>query len=284
MAAAAETVEKLRPHERALLGAGLVAGLGIAVLPIYWMLLTSLRESASVMQWPPRLLPDFSEFSLWAYAEVVTRSPLASWFTNSILIATIATVATVIISATAGYALSRTRTRAGMTMGYAILVSKMLPATLLVLPFYIMFFRVGLLNTIYAPILGNISFTVPFATWMMKSFFDGIPRELEEAAVMDGASPFRAFWEIILPLTLPGLAAVTLYSFILSWNDYVFAKTFLAGGEMTTLAVGATHFLTESEMAWNKVMATAAMASLPIMVIFFLLERYFVAGTTQGVH
>jgi multiple sugar transport system permease protein len=279
-----DAVERYRPSERVLQGVALVAILGVAMLPIYWMVLVSLRDSAAVLIWPPSLLPDFATFSLWAYVDVVTKSPVASWFANSVIIASVSTVLTVFIASTAGYALSRTQTRVGATMGYAILVSKMLPGTLLVLPFYIMFFRIGLLNTVYAPILGNVSFTVPFATWMMKNFFDGIPRELEEAAMIDGASPLRAFSTIILPLTLPGLAAVTLYSFILSWNDYIFAKTFLSGGDMTTIAVGATHFLTEVEMAWSKVMATAVIASLPVMVLFFLLERHFVAGTTQGVH
>lgn len=279
-----DAFERRRPATRALQTAALTAIIGIAALPLYWMIITSLRDNSAVLVWPPALLPDISKLSFSAYLDVITTSPLTTWFSISIQISAISTLLTVFVAVTAGYALSRSRNRAGLTMGYAILISKMLPATLLVLPFYIMFHRLGILNTIYAPIPGNVSFTVPFATWMMKSFYDGIPRELEEAASIDGAPPLRTFFQIILPLTPPGLAAVTLYSFILSWNDYVFAKTFLAGGEMTTIAVGATHFLTEAEMAWNKVMATAVIASLPVMIIFFLLERHFISGTTQGVH
>lgn len=269
---------------RAGRGAALIGFIGLAALPIYWMLLTSLRDRAVTMVWPPSLLPDLPTLSLAAYVDLFANTPLPKWFLNSMVIASASTVGTVLIAATAGYALSRARGPGSRTMGYAILVSKMLPSTLLVVPFYVMFHRAGLLNTLHAPILGNMSFAVPFATWMMKSFFDGIPRELEEAAMVDGATPLRAFRQIVLPLTLPGLAAVTLYTFIVSWNDYVFARTFLAGGEMTTIAVGATHFLSETEMAWNKVMATAVLACLPVTVIFFLLERHFVAGATQGNH
>lgn len=265
-------------------GAVLAGGIGAALLPLYWMLLTSLRDQSVTMVWPPRLLPDFERLSLSSYLEVILTTPMPKWFFNSLAIATLSTLSTVFIAACAGYALSRARTSGGRLMGYAILVSKMLPATLLVVPFYVMFHRAGLLNSIYAPVLGNMSFAVPFATWMMKSFFDGIPYELEQAALTDGASHWKAFHQIVLPLTLRGLAAVTFYTFIVSWNDYIFARTFLAGGEMTTMAVGATHFLSETEMAWNKVMATAVMASLPVAVVFLALERHFVSGMTQGHH
>lgn len=266
-------------------GSALVIGcVGIALLPVYWMVLTSLRDRSVTMVWPPRLLPQAGELSFGAYRDVLTTTPVATWFWNSLAIASASTLGTILIAVTAGYALSRSRTRSGRTMGYAILVSKMLPATLLVVPFYVMFHRAGLLNTLWAPILGNMSFAVPFATWMMKSFFDGIPKELEEAAMVDGASAFKAFREAVLPLTLPGLAAVTFYTFIVSWNDYIFARTFLAGGEMTTLAVGATQFLSETEMAWNRVMATAVLASLPVAAVFLVLERFFVSGLTQGHH
>ncbi|MCG6113821.1 MAG: carbohydrate ABC transporter permease [Mesorhizobium sp.] len=280
----AEEAQSLPVAGRLAGGAVIVAAIGAAIFPLYWMLLTSLRHQSVTMVWPPRLLPDFQQLGLSSYVEVIFTTPMPKWFLNSVAIASLSTLATVFIAACAGYALSRSRNVGGRTMGYAILVSKMLPATLLVVPFYVMFHRMGLLNTLYAPVLGNMSFAVPFATWMMKSFFDGIPYELEQAALTDGSSHWQAFYQIVLPLTLPGLAAVTFYTFIVSWNDYIFARTFLAGGEMTTMAVGATQFLSETEMAWNKVMATAVMASLPVAVVFLALERHFVSGITQGHH
>lgn len=260
----------------------IIGALGVALFPIYWMVVTSLRERAVTMVWPPRLLPDFGELSVATYVEVLTTTPVPKWFMNSLAIASLSTVGTLLVAVTAGYAISRSRNAVGLATGYAILVSKMLPATLLVVPFYVMFHRAGLLNTIYAPVLGNMSFAVPFATWMMKGFFDGIPLQIEEAAQVDGATPLRALVLVVLPLTLPALAAITFYTFIVSWNDYIFARTFLAGGEDTTMAVGATQFLSETEMAWNKVMATAALASLPVGALFLFLERYFVSGLTQG--
>lgn len=265
-------------------GAVVIGAIGLALFPIYWMVLTSLRDRAVTMVWPPQLLPRASELSLMSYWQVLTTTPAPAWFWNSLIIASASTLGVLLIATTAGYALSRARGGPGRAMGYAILVSKMLPATLLVVPFYVMFHRAGLLNSLAAPILGNMSFAAPFATWMMKSFYDGIPPELEEAAMVDGASAMRAFRDVVLPLTLPGLAAVTFYAFIVSWNDFIFARTFLAGGEMTTMAVGATQFLSETEMAWNRVMATAVLASLPVAAVFLALERFFVSGMTQGHH
>lgn len=265
-------------------GAVLAAALGVAIFPLYWMVLVSLSDNAVTMAWPPRILPDLDAMSLSGYRAVLWDTPVRQWLFNTAAIALGTTAGTLLVATTAGYALSRARSRFGRSMGYAILVSKMLPATLLVVPFYVMFHQAGLLNTLWAPILGNMSFAIPFATWMMKSVFDGIPATLEDAAVVDGASPLEAFVQVVLPLTLPGLAAVTFYTFVVSWNDYVFARTFLAGGEMSTLSVGATLFLSETEMAWNKVMATAALASLPVAVVFIALERFFVSGLVQGHH
>ena len=265
-------------------GAVVIGAIGLALFPVYWMALTSLRDRAVTMVWPPQVLPRGSDLSLAAYWQVLTTTPAPTWFWNSLVIASASTLGVLLVATTAGYALSRARGGPGRAMGYAILVSKMLPATLLVVPFYVMFHRAGLLNSLAAPILGNMSFAAPFATWMMKSFYDGIPPELEEAAMVDGASALRAFRDVVLPLTLPGLAAVTFYAFIVSWNDFIFARTFLAGGEMTTMAVGATQFLSETEMAWNRVMATAVLASLPVAAVFLALERFFVSGMTQGHH
>jgi multiple sugar transport system permease protein len=129
-----------------------------------------------------------------------------------------------------------------------------------------------------------MSFAVPFATWMMKAFFDGVPVEIEEAALVDGSGIIHALLTVILPATLPAIAAVCVYVFIVSWNDFIFARTFLPGGEMTTIAVASTQFLSNVQPAWNKVMVVATIAAMPVLVFFFFLERYFVSGLTRGHH
>jgi multiple sugar transport system permease protein len=172
----------------------------------------------------------------------------------------------VVVATLAGYALSRSRRPWTTAMGYFVLVSKMLPATLLVMPLYIIFHDLGLLSgrlSLVTAILANMSFAVPFATWMMKAFFDAVPVEIEEAALVDGSGILNALVTVILPATLPAIAAVCVYVFIVSWNDFIFARTFLPGGEMTTIAVAATQFLSDVQPAWNKVMVVATIAAMP---------------------
>jgi len=133
-------------------------------------------------------------------------------------------------------------------------------------------------------VLANLAFATPFATWMMKGFFDAIPPAIEEAALIDGCGHLGALVRVALPLVLPGTAAVALYAFITAWNDFLFARTFLPGGADTTLTVGATQFLSETEMEWNRVMAVALLATLPVAAIFLWLQRHFVGGLARGHH
>ena len=265
----------------------LAAFVALALLPIYWMVVTALRPSQVVMAWPPHLLPSVTELTLEPTLSVLGNSPIGTWLANAIIIAVATTVLTVVVATLAGYALSRSRRPWTTAMGYLVLVSKLLPATLLVMPLYIIFHDLGLLSgrlSLISAILANMSFAVPFATWMMKAFFDGVPIEIEEAALVDGSGILRALATVILPATLPAIAAVCVYVFIVSWNDFIFARTFLPGGDMTTIAVASTQFLSNVEPAWNKVMVVATIAAMPVLVFFFFLERYFVSGLTRGHH
>lgn len=271
----------------ALRGISLALFAFIAFLPVYWMTLSAFRPNSVVMQWPPAFLPDPGTFSLEAMRALFTGTPIVSWLTTSLVVTAGSTLLTVFIATLAGYALSRSRSRFTGLAGYAILIAKMLPGTLLIVPLYILFYRAGLLNgpqAVIAVILANCSFAVPFATWMMKAFFDGIPKEIEEAALIDGCSPLTAMAKTVLPAAAPALAAVTIYVFIVAWNDFLFARTFLPGGETMTIAAASTQFLGEVEMAWNKVMAVALLAAAPVFVMFLILQRYFVAGLTGGHH
>lgn len=280
-------MSRMPPLARAAIMILLAGFLALALLPIYWMVLTAFRPSSAVMAWPPRLLPDPAELTVEPLLTLLSGAPVGGWLWNSLAIALTSTLLTVIVATLAGYALSRSRRRATRTMGYLVLVAKMLPGTLLVVPLYVIFHSAGLLEgrlSLLAVILANMSFAVPFATWMMKAFFDGIPVEIEEAALVDGSSVGGAMLGIVLPACAPALAAVTIYVFIVSWNDFIFARTFLPGGDATTIAVASTHFLGEVEMAWNKVMTVAMLAALPVLIVFFLLERHFVAGLVRGHH
>lgn len=259
----------------------------VAVLPVYWMTLSAFRRNSAVMAWPPRLWPDPGGLSLEGMRTLFAEAPVASWLSTSVLVTCGSTLLTVTLATLAGYALSRSRHGLTLTAGYAILVAKMLPGTLLIVPLYVMFYRAGLLGgpqAIVAVVLANCSFAAPFATWMMKAYFDGIPREIEEAAMLDGCSLPGAMVRTVLPAGAPALAAVTIYVFIVAWNDFLYARTFLPGGELMTIAAASTQFLGEVSMAWNKVMAVALMAAAPVIFVFVVLERHFVAGLTGGHH
>ncbi|PZW41078.1 carbohydrate ABC transporter membrane protein 2 (CUT1 family) [Humitalea rosea] len=269
---------------RAGMGLALAAMVGVALLPVYWMVLTALREKSATMVWPPRLLPDVSELSLATLLGVLTETPALRWAWMSVCVAVPGTLAIVAVSTLAGYALSRAQGGVARGMGSVILVAKMLPSTLLVVPLYVMFHRAGLLGGPLGVVLANLAFATPFATWMMKGFFDSIPPAIEEAALIDGCGPLGALWRVVLPLALPGTAAVALYAFIITWNDFLFARSFLPGGADTTLTVGATQFLSETEMEWNRVMAVSLLAALPVAGVFLWLQRHFIGGLTQGHH
>lgn len=271
----------------ALRGLVLAAFAAVAVIPVYWMAISAFRPNAVVMQWPPAVLPSASSFSLEAMRALFLQTPVLSWLGTSLVVTLGSTLLTVTIAVLAGYALSRSRSRLTGLAGHAILIAKMLPGTLLIVPLYVMFFEAGLLGgrqAVVAVILANCSFAAPFATWMMKAFFDGIPKEIEEAALIDGCSPLTAMLKTVLPAAAPALAAVTIYVFIVAWNDFLFARTFLPGGETMTIAAASTQFLGEVEMAWNKVMAVALIAAAPVFAMFLILERHFVAGLTGGTH
>lgn len=266
---------------------GILASSLLALLPLYWMVLSAFRSNQAVMQWPPTIWPDPSGLSLDAMRTLFSDTPVLTWLTVSVVIAAGSTVLTVAVATLAGYALSRSRSRLTGGAGYVILIAKMLPGTLLIIPLYIMFFRAGLLNgpqSMVAVILANCSFAAPFATWMMKAYFDGIPKEIEEAALIDGCRPLGAMVKTVLPAAMPALAAVTIYVFIVAWNDFMFARTFLPGGDTMTISAASTQFLGEVEMAWNKVMAVALLAAAPVFVVFLVLERHFSAGLTGGNH
>jgi multiple sugar transport system permease protein len=256
--------------------------LSTALFPIYWMLITALRPKSVTMVWPPLLLPDPSALSLTTITTVIHDTPVLGWAWNSLLIAVLTTLAVIFVSTLAGYALSRAQGGAARGLGTVILVAKMLPSTLLVVPLYVMFHRAGLLGGPVAVVLANLAFAAPFATWMMKGFFDSIPPMIEEAALLDGCGHLGALRRVALPLAMPGIAAVALYAFIIAWNDFLFARAFLPGGANTTLTVGATQFLSETEMEWNRVMAVSLLATLPVGALFLWLQRHFVSGLTRG--
>lgn len=260
------------------------AMLALALLPSYWMLVTSLRADAALAAWPPRFLPRWDELTLDAYRAVLGQARSWAWLGNSLLITLASLASTLVIAVPAAYALSRSDGAAPVALGAMIFASKLLPATILLTPLYVMARGFGLLNTPAAVVFGNLSFAVPLATFVLKGYFDAIPRAIDEAATIDGASRMRVLVSIVLPNALPAVLAVAIYVFIVSWNDFIFARTFLAGGNATTITVGATMFMGEYETRWNQLMAISCLATLPSLGFFLLLQRHLTRGLASMAH
>jgi multiple sugar transport system permease protein len=254
----------------------------IVLFPIYWMALTSVMPSELTRSRTPVLLPRLSALSLDAFATILARKPVLTWLANSVIVTVAATFISLIIATLAGYSLSRFKSRAQQGAGFALLVSKMLPASLIVIPFFIAFSTFGLIDSRWGLILANAAVGVPFATWLMKGFFDGIPREIELAAMLDGCNGAQAVWYVVLPLARPGLAASGIYLAIVTWSDFVFGRTLVTNPDLWVLNVGMQSFLGEYLVDWSSLMAVGIISLAPVFVLFLLLEPFLVSGMTQG--
>jgi multiple sugar transport system permease protein len=259
----------------------LVIGTLIVLLfPLYWMFVTAIRPGNELLSYPPRFFPGDGSFDVFRH--ILTETKIFRWFLNSSLV-TVATIAVAVpVSSLAGYALSRFRYAGVQETGYLLLVARMLPGSLLIIPLYVIFARLGLVNNYLALVIANTTFIVPFGAWMMKGFFDSIPRDLEDAAMIDGASAFRALISVVLPLSLPGLAATTIYCAILTWGEFVFAATLLSGESRWTGPIGIASFNQQYQVQWNDIMAASLLFIIPVILLFAFLERFLVQGIAAG--
>lgn len=262
--------------------AAAVACAAVALFPLYWIAMTSLLPTSAILSRDPPLLPSPELLDASAYAGVILRKPLLRWIGNSMAV-TLGTLAlTMTAAALAGYSLSRFRTAAQRAMGFALLASKMMPAALVAIPFFVMFTRTGLAGTKLGLVLANSAAAVPFATWLLKGFFDAIPRELDEAARIDGCTEIGAFLRIVLPLAAPGLSAGAAYVAIVTWSDLVFARTLTSRPEDWLVTVGLQSFTGEYLVDWASLMAAATISVVPMLLLFVLVQPFLMRGMTQG--
>lgn len=261
--------------------AGLAIVCGILLFPIYWLFVTALSTLAEIRQLPPSFWPAEPQWN--TFTKVASERPILLWLWNSTLAAIGAVGLSMVVSVFAGYSLSRFSLRGGRSLGLFILTAKMLPATLLVIPLFGIFRSIGLIGSLWSLVLAHATLIIPFTTWMLKGYFDTIPRELEQAAMVDGCSPLGAMFRVVLPVATPGLAATALYAFVLSWADYAYARTFLTNAQGSwTANLGITTMKGEYVTDWNEISAAAVFIALPILIIYLFLERYLVGGLTAG--
>ncbi|MEA4907076.1 MAG: carbohydrate ABC transporter permease [Chloroflexi bacterium] len=252
----------------------------VTIFPLYWIAVTSLKTIPETYLWPPTFWP--KELTFEGYSKVWTYSNFAKMFLNSVIVAVSSTVLSVVLASLAAYGFSRFKFKGHKIVLFFFLFTQMVPAILLLLPYFIMMRKLGLINSYTALILAYTSFSLPFCTWMLKGFFDSIPTDIDEAAMIDGCGRFQTLIEVILPLALPGIAATTLFGFLVAWNHYLFAMGLTTTPEMYTLPVGIAALNGEFRVAWNELMAGAIIASLPALVLYLLLQKWFVKGLTAG--
>lgn len=253
----------------------------VLLFPIYWMVITALQPRTNLRQFPPQLFPDDPQWGV--FRDLLAHQPFGLWMWNTTLVAVGTMILSLSVSVLAAYALSRHRLRGGPSLGLFILASKMLPGTLLVIPLFVIFRQVGLVGSLWSVVLAQSTLVIPFATWMLKGYFDTIPPEMEQAALVDGCSPFGTIWRIVLPVAAPGLAATALYAFVLSWSDFLYARTFLTTSQSKwTLNMGIATLKGEFTTDWNVIMAASLMASVPIIIVYLFLERHLVGGLASG--
>jgi len=259
-----------------------VVTVAVVLFPVYWIFVTSVLPSSLVLSRQPPLVPPLDSMSFAAYAEVLRRRPVLTWLMNSTIVVVGSVTLSLVISALAGYSLSRFQSPAQRVAGGTLLLSKMLPGSLIVIPFFVMFTTIKLIDSLFGLILANVAVGVPFATWMMKGFFDTLPRELEQAAAIDGCSPLQALWYVILPLAKPGLAACGIYLAIVAWSEFVFARTLVTQPNNWVVTVGLQSFVGEYLVDWPALMAAGVVSLLPMFFLFVLLEPFLVSGLTSG--
>lgn len=252
----------------------------VVIFPFYWMVNTSLKPMSEVFKSPPAFYP--STLSFAGYVNIWATRLMGRFFLNSTIISVGSTLLAMALSALAAYGFSRFRLRWEQSLILILLLTQMLPGTLLIIPYFQLMAKLRLINSYVSLILAYVSFALPFSTWMLVGFFRSIPLELDEAAMVDGCTRVSAFWRVILPLSVPGLVAVGIFTFLLAWNAYVFALVLTTDPKMFPLSVGIANMLGEYQVAWNEMMAGAVLATLPVFILYGFLERYLVQGITAG--
>ena len=252
----------------------------IAVFPISRILTISLRPTDQLLSRSLAVIPDGA--TLENYRALLFDTPFLRWLGNSLLVAGVVTITGVALASTAGYALSRHRFKGRKAALSGILVTQMFPATMLLLPLYIVLIELGLINSYLGIVVIYSATALPFCVWQMKGYYDTIPASLEEAARIDGATPWQAFYRVILPLAAPALVITALFSFMSAWNEYVVAAVVLQDAEMFTMPVGLKLFQGSMSTQWGLYAAGSLLVSLPVIALFLVLSRYLISGLTLG--
>ncbi len=266
--------------QRALVHAVLIVVTLLTLYPILQIIGISLRPGDQLYSTSLRLIPEGA--SLKAYRVILFEKPFLLWLKNSLIVSLSVTLIGVALAATSGYAFSRFRFpghRIGLT---SFLITQMFPATMLLLPLYLLLQKLNLLNSLMGLMIIYVTTALPFCVWTMKGYYDSIPRDLEEAALIDGLTPMGAFVRIVLPLSLPALTITALFSFMAAWSEFIVARVVLSNQKLFTLPLGLEALAGTFQTEWANYAAGSVLVSIPVVALFLLLNRFLVSGLTLG--
>ena len=265
---------------RFLVYVGLLVGLVFTLFPVFWIFISSVKTNTEVFAYPPSFIPD--NFTLSAYINIFNDEDKLRFFFNSYFIAIIVTILTLLISILSGYSFSRFDFKLKRILNLSIISTQTIPPITLLIPYFGIVVTFKIFDTYLALILTYLVFTIPYATLMMTSYFNTLPKELDDAVLMDGGSSFTALCRVIIPISLPGIVATCVYTFLLCWNEFLFALTLTKSYEMRTVPIGIQLLMGQHAYEWNEMMAMSIIGTVPILCLYLFAQKYFLAGLTSG--
>ena len=273
-----------RGLRRVAMQAGVIFALSVGAVfagfPVFWMLVSSFKANPEIFELPPRVVTD--NFSFDAYTTILTDPVKVRFFINSYVVALSVTALTLVVAILAGYALSRFEFPFKRPLNMVIVSVQAVPPITLLIPYFGLMVTLHLYNTYFALILTYMVFTLPYAIIMMTGYFNTLPKELDEAVKCDGAGTMTALWRILVPISIPGLVSVGIYTFMIAWNEFLFALTLTRTENMRTVPIGIQLLMGQHSFKWNEMMAMSILGCLPVLILFLFFQRYFIGGMTAG--
>jgi ABC-type glycerol-3-phosphate transport system permease component len=251
-----------------------------SVVPVLWSVSTSLKPEAAIFSQPPAWIP--SEISFEHYRAVLSDPRMLRYFLNSFITAASSTIIALIVGVLGAYGFSRYKFPGSKSLMISILLTRMLPRVALIVPFFITLQKIHLYNTRPGLTLVFLIITMPLSIWLLKGFFDGVPYEIEEAAIVDGCSVLGVLFRIVVPITLPAIGSVGMYVFITAWNEFLFALTMTKGLPLRTISVGLAFFIDEFGIRWGSLMAASVLMSIPAILVFTIFQKSLIKGLSEG--
>jgi multiple sugar transport system permease protein len=253
----------------------------VVAFPLVWMILTSVKPQFELFRIPPTILPQ--EVTFEHYHRVLVETPFLKYFRNSVILSVGTTVLVIVIATLGAHSLVRFSYPGRERLAQLVLFTYLLPSVVLIIPLYLLMVSLGIANTLFSLMLAYTTFALPFALWLLRSFMQGIPQDLEAAALVDGASRMEAFFDVILPQAVPGIISTALFTFILAWNEYLYALVLVNTDEARPLTTGVMNMLiTAFNIEWSLLMAASVMMSLPVIIVFALLQKHLTRGFGAG--